>query len=362
MRSWLFYVIRYFFMNSILLFFVMIVDVIVPNKAKLLFWRLEMFFLYIYLNFSSVDYEKKFITPLPLYISGQKLNNFLVKLDSKNVKWTHLTFLSRVRFQTFPLLDASPWPLFVSFSVFILVSGFAGFFNFYEGSLWFAFLGFCFFVVGFKYWVASYSNELVWLRDSKWIYRSNLSIGFLLFIISEIMFFFSFFWGFFHSSIEPVIQIGGIWPPVEGLAVESLSLPIFNTIILLVSAFALTLSQFSNLEASSKNVDFGFYILFFCAFSFLLLQHLEYKYSFIQVCDSVWGSTLYILTSFHGLHVIIGTIYLLIVAIRYWIFGNVYPRDNKELIFGGWYWHFVDVVWIWVVLFIYIWPWINALS
>lgn len=313
-----------------------------------------------------IDYLVFITTPRSMlffnnYFFTNTFNTAVLKREHFFKSFDDISLFVNIRLNGFPLLDVSPWPVFMAFSVFVMISGVASFFNFYIGALWCVLLGFCLFLFGFKYWVTDYIRELTWLRGTKWMYRSNLGVGFLLFIVSEIMFFFSFFWGFFHSSIEPAIQVGGIWPPVEGLPVESLIIPIYNTIILVVSAFALTLTQFSNLEASSKYVEYGFYILFFCAFSFLITQHLEYSVSAIQVCDSVMGSTLYILTSFHGLHVAIGTIYLLIVAFRYWIISNVYPRDNKELTYGGWYWHFVDVIWIWVVLFIYIWPWANAL-
>jgi heme/copper-type cytochrome/quinol oxidase subunit 3 len=227
-------------------------------------------------------------------------------------------------------------------------------------------------------------------------------VAMILFIISEVMFFFSFFWAFFHSLGSPAIQIGGVWPPagLESVMPNPLLIPLANTLILLTSGVTVTWAHFSLLpnilsntsqeSVSSHSIIGNFIISMFLtlilAINFISWQGYEFIFNSLQMSDGIYGSTFYILTGFHGFHVIIGTIFLAVFFFQV-LLELVLAREtkNKEaalvfnLISGQnvnlgsgydtlrvcfipsvgfdcsvWYWHFVDVVWLFLFTFVYL--------
>ena len=236
-----------------------------------------------------------------------------------------------------------------------------------------------------------------------WAVRNGLRFGMVLFIISEIMFFFAFFWAFFHVSLAPSISVGSVWPPKSLQSLDVWGLPLINTTLLLTSGVAITFAHHALLKYVNKTYAaiFTKQLLVTVIFgtAFLFCQWIEYKYGIIfHWKESVYGTTFFVTTGFHGLHVTIGTIFLLFCLIRAYIaelrltssaqeswvlflvdkfkafiklesmkarlgkeiehyFGNIDFRKNQHLGFeaAAWYWHFVDVVWIFLFITVYWW-------
>lgn len=255
----------------------------------------------------------------------------------------------------FFLLTASVWPLFSSLAAFTMLFNFASYFHYYEVSSESFFWGVFYVASAFFFWCRDLIRELTFLKKTSKLVESNIRTGFWLFIVSEIMLFVSFFWAFFHASLEVGIELGGAWPPFEGIHMDSLLIPSWNTIILLASGAALTWGQYSLLSDDGEEFLEAFFFLFGYAFMFLYFQYTEYFYASHQLNDSVFGSTMYVLTFFHGAHVLIGTIFLIVCFIRYTFRGHMNSGSYLSLTLAGWYWHFVDAVWVLVYLFIYTW-------
>nr|YP_011014763.1 cytochrome c oxidase subunit 3 [Ixodes crenulatus]WQB40574.1 cytochrome c oxidase subunit 3 [Ixodes crenulatus] len=182
----------------------------------------------------------------------------------------------------------------------------------------------------------------------------GLKIGMILFIISEIFFFLSFFWAFFHSSLSPNIEIGSMWPPKNIFPFNPFEIPLLNTTILISSGISISWSHHSIINNNFKEALNALFITILLGIIFTLLQSWEYIQSQFSMSDSIFGSTFFMTTGFHGIHVIIGTSFLIISMIR--INNNLISSSHH---FGfeaaAWYWHFVDVVWLFLFTFMYWW-------
>ena len=182
----------------------------------------------------------------------------------------------------------------------------------------------------------------------------NLKLGIILFIISEIFFFISLFWTYFHSSLSPSIEIGIIWPPKNINILNPYRIPLLNSIILISSGITITWSH-HRLIIKNKIISILTLIqTIILSLIFTSCQIYEYFEISFTIADSIFGSIFFLTTGFHGLHVIIGTIFLITCLIR--LFNNHFSRKHH---FGYeaaiWYWHFVDIVWLFVYTWIYWW-------
>lgn len=184
--------------------------------------------------------------------------------------------------------------------------------------------------------------------------QNGLKMGVLLFILSEVMFFFAFFWAFFHSSFNPSPALGGVWPPAYLTTLDAWQVPLLNTVLLLSSGASVTWAHHAILAGSKKEASISLIITICLAVVFTLLQAFEYITAPFTISDSVYGSCFYMATGFHGFHVFIGTIFLTVCLIR--LFYNHFTTTHH---FGfeaaAWYWHFVDVVWLFLFITIYWW-------
>lgn len=200
------------------------------------------------------------------------------------------------------------------------------------------------------------------------IVRKGLRLGVVLFIVSEIMFFFSLFWSFFHYSLSPSIELGFVWPPVGTQKINVWGLPFTNTVLLLSSGITITLAHHA-IKKNDAVLSFVKFINYLGAtillgLAFLLCQWIEYKYGLrFRWNDNVYGSIFFITTGFHGFHVLLGTYGLLFCLMRTLLtYENTFLfkfRFSKTHHIGFeaalWYWHFVDVVWIFLFGTIYWW-------
>jgi len=182
----------------------------------------------------------------------------------------------------------------------------------------------------------------------------GLKWGIILFIISEIFFFISFFWSFFHSSLSPSIELGINWPPINIYSFDPFKIPLLNTIILLSSGISITWAHHRLLINNFKQIYKRLIITILLGIYFSILQLLEYLEAQFSISDSIYGTTFFISTGFHGLHVLIGTSFLLICLIRHQ-FNNFSNNHHFGFEAAAWYWHFVDVVWLFLYISIYWW-------
>jgi len=181
-------------------------------------------------------------TPTAVSSSDTTMFNRLMFVDAlvSIIKVGKPNYGYKVRQSGFFLLTPSPWPLFSSFAAFLMLTGFAAYLNFYDEGLFCFFLGVFFVALAFFFWCRGLIRELTFFGRTSLLIEANIRWAFWLFIVSEALLFFSFFWAFFHSAFEPAIQLGTVWPPLESIQMNSLDIPIANTIFLLASGAALT--------------------------------------------------------------------------------------------------------------------------
>lgn len=252
------------------------------------------------------------------------------------------------------ILERSPWPLVVSISVFLLLSGVLSYMHRIQyGGILFI-LGILALLFSMYIWWRDVIRESTYKGDHTIIVQRGLKIGFILFIISEIMFFFGFFRAYFASSLTPSIFLGSVWPPVNIQPLNPWGVPFLNTAILLLSGFSITWVHFSILSKKYDEAIIGFFITLTLAIVFTGLQINEYLNSPFNISDSVYGSAFYSLTGLHGFHVVIGTIFISVCFGRF-LLGHFTPLHHIGFELASWYWHFVDVVWLFLFAFIYIW-------
>ena len=253
---------------------------------------------------------------------------------------------------TFHIVEKRPWPLIASLIRFRLVSRLLIIFHslsFKELSLTLLFL----LIISYQWW-RDINRESMYQGLHTFKVQINIRLGIILFIVSEIIFFFSFFWRFFHRRINPVIELGDIWPPFNIKVFNPFQIPLLNTAILLSSGISVTWAHHSIINNNYRQAIKGLILTVVLGIYFTLLQIIEYIESSFTIADSVYGSTFFVATGFHGLHVIIGTIFILIGLIRH-IIGFFSNNHHFGIEAAIWYWHFVDVVWLFLFVSIYWW-------
>ena len=250
------------------------------------------------------------------------------------------------------LVEKSPWPLLGSLSVFLLVRGLVKWFLMKD---WFNLvIGLiCVLLIMYKWW-----QDVVRERTFQGLHYFKviigLQMGILLFIISEVCFFFSFFWGFFHSRLVVTDNLGNIWPPVGILRFNPFDICLLNTAILLRSGVSLTWSHHSLIHGDYRNALNGLIITILLGLYFTLIQAIEYVEAMFCISDRAYGAVFYVATGFHGLHVIIGSLFLVVCIIRI-IKTNFSSRHHIGYEASIWYWHFVDIVWLFLYRVVYWW-------
>lgn len=252
----------------------------------------------------------------------------------------------------FHLVTLSPWPLLTSFSLIYILMGAIKWF--FENNINLFLFGILILVLNLYQWWRDIIRERTYQGRHTFNVQKLLKIGIILFIISEIFFFISFFWAFFHISLSPRIEIGNKWPPINILPFNPYNIPLLNTIILLSSGIRITWRHYKILKKKFLERLVSLLITIILGIYFSSLQTLEYIEAPFRISDSVYGSTFFLITGFHGLHVIIGTIFIFIIILR---LINLQFSSSHHFGFEArsWYWHFVDVVWLLVYTSIYWW-------
>nr|YP_009725890.1 cytochrome c oxidase subunit III [Dianemobius fascipes]QHQ73087.1 cytochrome c oxidase subunit 3 [Dianemobius fascipes] len=252
----------------------------------------------------------------------------------------------------FHLVNLSPWPLTGAIGAMTMASGLIKWFHQFNPSL--LYLGFLINLLTMFQWWRDITREGTYQGLHTSSVNMGLRWGMILFIISEVFFFLSFFWAFFHSCLSPNIEIGSIWPPLGITTFNPMHIPLLNTAILLASGITVTWAHHSLLNSNFNQSIQSLFFTITLGIYFTILQAYEYIEAPFTISDSIYGSSFFMSTGFHGIHVIIGTSFLMICLLRHL---NFHFSSNHHFGFeaAAWYWHFVDVVWLFLYLSIYWW-------
>jgi len=249
-------------------------------------------------------------------------------------------------------IQSSFWPLLLSLSLFTLLSLVLMWINVFI-SFYCVLLSFLnTLLILFLWWKDLLRERMLGYHTHK--IELRLRVGMLLFILSEVFFFLSFFWAFYDASLSPAIEIGMSWPPAGIKPLSVYSVPLLNTIILLSSGISVTWCHHSIVNNFYFKSLFSLLVTVILGFYFLFMQGVEYFEAQFTIADSVYGSVFFMRTGFHGIHVLIGTIFLCVVLLNLYQ-GKLTHCHHFSFEAAAWYWHFVDVVWL--ILFISIYWW-----
>ncbi len=209
-------------------------------------------------------------------------------------------------------------------------------------------------IFSMSFWWRDVISEGTYLGNHTLAVQRGIVMGVGLFIVSEAFFFLGIFWAYFHCSISPVPELGANWPPIGIETVNPFELPLLNTIILLSSGVTITYAHHSFIQGNRSGTLNGIVITVLLAILFTVLQGVEYWVSSFTISDGIFGSSFYFATGFHGLHVIIGTAFIIVGLWRVLAY-HLTDHHHLGLESSILYWHFVDVVWIFLFVSIYYW-------
>jgi cytochrome c oxidase subunit 3 len=257
------------------------------------------------------------------------------------------------------LVDPSPWPAIGALSAFILALG--GITFMHGGSPWLIAPG----VIGVLYTMLVWWRDVVKEANSGYhtpVVQLGLRYGMILFIASEVMFFVAWFWAFFDASLgaDAAKQIarveftGGHWPPQGTEVFDPWHFPLLNTLILLTSGTTVTWAHHALIHNDRRGLVWGLALTIALGMTFTGVQAYEYAHAAFSFAGSIYGATFFMATGFHGFHVIIGTVFLIVCLLRA-IRGDFTPKQHFGFEAAAWYWHFVDVVWLFLFSAIYVW-------
>nr|YP_010582979.1 cytochrome c oxidase subunit III [Warodia hoso]UGN61425.1 cytochrome c oxidase subunit III [Warodia hoso]WRY72453.1 cytochrome c oxidase subunit III [Warodia biguttata] len=252
----------------------------------------------------------------------------------------------------FHLVDKSPWPITGAIGLMTMLCGVTSWFN--SSIMTNMLMGTFIIILTMIQWWRDVIREstLQGLHTKKVIL--SMKLGMLMFILSEVLFFMSFFWSFFHSSLAPAMEIGMKWPPLGIITFNPMNIPMLNTMILLSSGITITWAHNELINKNYSKMNQAMIMTVILGVYFTILQAYEYLESPFCISDSVFGSTFFMATGFHGLHVIIGTLFILVSTKRSF---NLHFSEYHHVGFeaSAWYWHFVDVVWLFLYMTMYWW-------
>jgi cytochrome c oxidase subunit 3 len=266
----------------------------------------------------------------------------------------------------FHLVNPSPWPFLGAMATCILCFGAVFFFHDISiGKLIMA-GGFGLVLLTMFLWWRDVIKEAAIDKEHTGPVQRGLRMGMSLFILSEVMFFFAFFFAFFHSAIFPTEILGedgvwaikeGIWPPEGVKTLNAWDIPFLNTLILLLSGTTVTWAHYSLLNNNRKDLVKALGLTVFLGFVFTGFQIYEYSHALhhnFGFDDNIYSANFYMATGFHGFHVMVGTLFLLVCFFRARK-GEFSEKHHLGFEFAAWYWHFVDVVWLFLFGAVYIW-------
>ena len=274
------------------------------------------------------------------------------------------------------LVNPSPWPAIGALSAFVTAFGLI---------LWmhhivaWAPVVFGIGAIGVAYTMIGWWRDVIYEaeveHDHTRVVQLSHRYGMILFIASEVMFFVAWFWAYFDVALFPAdavhaardaifgcgagTQMGacsvpGTWPPKGIEAFDPWHLPLLNTLLLLTSGTTVTWAHHALLENDRQGLKYGLILTVVLGALFTCVQAYEYSHALFGFSGNVYGATFFMATGFHGFHVLVGTIFLIVCLIRAYA-GQFTPTQHLGFEFAAWYWHFVDVVWLFLFICIYVW-------
>ncbi|KAK9187596.1 hypothetical protein WN944_018994 [Citrus x changshan-huyou] len=319
--------------------FIIQIQISLPKGSSFRQWMIER----------KLDPKEPFFTPLGGGGEGWGLH-------TTEAKW----FMIESQRHSYHLVDPSPWPISGSLGALATTVGGVMYMHSFQGGATLLSLGLIFILYTMFVWWRDVLRESTLEGHHTKVVQLGLRYGFILFIVSEVMLFFAFFWAFFHSSLAPTVEIGGIWPPKGIWVLDPWEIPFLNTLILLSSGAAVTWAHHAILAGKEKRAVYALVATVLLALVFTGFQGMEYYQAPFTISDSIYGSTFYLATGFHGFHVIIGTLFLIICGIRQYL-GHLTKEHHVGFEAAAWYWHFVDVVWLFLFVSIYWWGGIEEI-
>lgn len=275
-------------------------------------------------------------------------------MSNTNISKDLLSLRPSFQFHPHHITIESPWPILTSGAILAMLSSAALWFNSLEGSGTMLILGVLSTSTAMALWWADVVKEGTHMGHHTKIVQQSLSLGVTLFIVTEGFFFISIFWAYFHSSLSPTVELGSQWGPVGITALSPLAVPLLNTLLLVSSGATVTYAHHAMFNKSRTGAILGLILTVVLALVFTALQGLEYDAAGFTIADGAYGSVFYFSTGFHGLHVIIGTIFLAVGLGRV-ILYHFTSSHHMGLESGILYWHFVDVVWLFLYVSVYWW-------
>lgn len=263
------------------------------------------------------------------------------------------------------LVDPSPWPIIGSVSAFVLAVGFITWIR--DMSVAGLDIGGLIFgagLLGVLYTMAGWWMDVIkeaQAGDHTRVVQLHHRYGMMMFIASEVMFFVAWFWAYFDVALFPAAEnqfqrteiTGGAWPPAGIETFDPWHLPLFGTLVLLTSGTTITWAHHALLEGDRQSVKWGLWLTVALGAFFTFLQAYEYSHAHFSFSGHIYGATFFMATGFHGAHVIIGTIFLAVCLWRVYL-GHFTAKQHLGFEFAAWYWHFVDVVWLFLFAAIYV--------
>lgn len=254
------------------------------------------------------------------------------------------------------ILNPSIQPLMGALGGFIMLGG--SVFYMHGSGPWLGLIGLVLVLVTMYSWWSSVIAEGE-AGDHTPVVMIGIRYGVIMFIMSEIMFFVAWFWNFFKHALYPMTEgtpyIDGPWPPVGIETFDAWHLPLINTLILLCSGAAATWAHHALAhENNRKDLVNGLILSILLGVLFTFFQAYEYSHAAFSFSGNIYGGTFFMATGFHGFHVIIGTIFLTVCLIRA-LKGQMTQEHHLGFEAAAWYWHFVDVVWLFLFAAIYVW-------
>jgi cytochrome c oxidase subunit 3 len=250
------------------------------------------------------------------------------------------------------VLPPSPWPFIGGVGAFVMLVG--AVFFFHGSPPWILLIGFAVILYVMYGWWRDVIHESL-AGDHTPVVVLGLRYGMIMFIISEVMFFAAWFWSFFKHAIYPMPAVGGVWPP-EGIETfDPWHLPLINTLILLCSGCAVTWAHHALVHENNRDhLKWGLLLGIALGVLFTFFQIYEYTHAAFGFAGNIYGANFFMATGFHGVHVVIGTAFLAVCLFRVYA-GHFTPEKHVGFEAAAWYWHFVDVVWLFLFASIYIW-------
>ena len=250
------------------------------------------------------------------------------------------------------LVDPSPWPIYTSFSCLVLALG--AVYYMHSDVSWGMYLGLALLIYGAYMWFRDVVIEAEHQGHHTPVVQIHHRYGMTLFIASEVMFFVAWFWAYFDVSLFPNEFVGNVWPPKDIETFDPWDIPLINTLVLLLSGTTVTWAHHALQHNDRRDFIMGLSITVMLGVLFTALQAFEYQHAHFGFSDGIYPSVFFMATGFHGFHVIVGTIFLFVCLMR-----GMQGQFTAETHFGfeaaAWYWHFVDVVWLFLFVAIYWW-------